>query len=423
MKAKGDCYRAAVVLLVIACVLFVGARQAAATEPDYYRCVGSSCLVWGSCSDGCGPIWFRVRKAAVVKQGPTTENPWTFTWLEAWGTGDFVVECSCDEGENWETAATYKICKITLYVNSGCTTELTDWEAGDNNLRSPKFCFGKEESIYIKVEGPSGLGDSFFEVQVTSESDTTGVPIVLDDEGSGVYKNTSTSGELLRLSTASSQAAYDYIKVVDEEVLTFKLKVKSSGAEICTLDVMVDRGEFATITARSYDSRPNINNAPDRTPLWNDAADEFKNDINDSGEGNLDWWGVGEVRGSDAGNNDAFDDFLKNGGSNQANNLESDMFYTHSHGNNTGDLYGTEITSAGPPIIEDWETIFDCSNDFAAGDWNNDVEWPIIKACSVLQHDGTGRAHYEDALEHAPRRAPPAASSRFCRATGFRARW
>jgi hypothetical protein len=168
---------------------------------------------------------------------------------------------------------------------------------------------------------------------------------------------------------------------------------------------MVDRGEFATGTGRSYDSKLQPPNGEDRTPLWNTAADEFKNDITDSWwGGNLDWWNVGEVRGSFAGNNDAFKNMIKNAGGNLDNNLEADMFYAQSHGQLNGELFGTK-PKADDPAHEEVDYFLNPATDFAAEDWNNDLDWPIIKACQAIYHIGPARPRWQAILEHGPRKA------------------
>jgi len=88
---------------------------AEAAPPHYYKCIGDKSTAWGSCPEGCPTIKFRVKKGAEVKASHTA-SPWTWTWLEAWGTGDFTAECSCDDGTTWATAATYTVYEVTSLV-------------------------------------------------------------------------------------------------------------------------------------------------------------------------------------------------------------------------------------------------------------------------------------------------------------------
>jgi len=165
MKAKGDCYRAAVVLLVVVCVGIVWARRAAATEPDFYRCLGSSGWAEGSCPGECDPIQFQIKKGGVVKAGPTTDNPWTWTWQEAWGTGDFVVECSCNSGTNWSTVATYTVFEVEI------DTAFPAFVAKDEDLSLDCTVNGTTGGTFswTKVTGP---GNVTFSPSATSEDPT-----------------------------------------------------------------------------------------------------------------------------------------------------------------------------------------------------------------------------------------------------------
>jgi len=307
--------------------------------------------------------------------------------------------------------ALIRVVEVELYRDSGHEKPLDDWKAEGGNPRSPKYLFGKDDPIYVKVPFYAGKSDeteTFYDaVKVKSESDTSG-DIKLSvkesfDAGQSCY-NKLVDGELLYLDSSSDS---NHIKVVDEEVLTFYLEVPPGGTYVESNSVMVDRGEFATGAARSYDSKLDPNpDPPDRTPLWNDNSDEFKNDITDPGEGDLDWWDVGEIRGSYGGDNSDFFDFVKDAGSNDSNNLEADMIYVDSHGDEsaTGLLIGTE-PNVTDPSKEKTVLILDPFWDFESSDWNNDLDWAILHTCSTLQHDGTGRGKWEDMLKQSPRRA------------------
>lgn len=119
-------------LLVVGLVFVLG-QYAAADPPHFYKCVGDGSTAWGSCPEGCPTIKFRIKKGAqVLCEDPVNDNyachtgtPWAFNWKPQWGTGEgavtgvgeFSVECSCDGGTTWETAATYTVyAKVTSVV-------------------------------------------------------------------------------------------------------------------------------------------------------------------------------------------------------------------------------------------------------------------------------------------------------------------
>jgi hypothetical protein len=230
------------------------------------------------------------------------------------------------------------------------------------------------------VTGPPGLGNSTFDVKVTSESDTTGVTISLDEISAGVYQNTSAGGELLRLADSSSQGPVDYIQVVEEEVLTFTLLVDqaATGCSQCTKSVMVDKGEYAAggIQVFMADATEFKDEMEDDRVNWQRAGyQEFANDV-----------------GGAAGN--AMQLFIENGGASTANRIESDFMLYTCHGEADGDLIDND--SPGQRIMQ--------ASDIANGsDWNNDAEWVWSDACLTLNVTGGGRNAWDDALFGAPR--------------------
>jgi hypothetical protein len=114
-------------------VSVLGAARALADPPHFYKRIGSGSTAWGSCPEGCPTIRFRIKKGAqALCDAPVSDSdashsgtPWHFTWKDQWGTGEgaqigtggFSVECSCDGGTSWHTAATYSVFEFTLTVD------------------------------------------------------------------------------------------------------------------------------------------------------------------------------------------------------------------------------------------------------------------------------------------------------------------
>lgn len=261
---------------------------------------------------------------------------------------------------------------MRLFRDKALTKPLDDWPAETGKLRSPKYIFGKKDSIYIRVKGPAWLGSNL-SVRVTSESDTDGVEIDLV-ETNGTYVNDAQRG-LLRLGDATVAGPTNFIKVVEEDVLTFKLKVR--GCETgYNPDVMVDRGEHAECGISVF---------------FGDAA-AFNGEMDAN---RVHWWNVGYAQYSDQCASPSDQDygkmpsFIRSSGTNKANSVESDFFLYTCHGDNGGN--GVLLDNSGNPIMYP-------SNMANSSDWNNDVEWVWADACSTLSTNGTGRDGWDDAL-------------------------
>jgi len=82
-------------------------------------------------------------------------------------------------------------------------------------------------------------------VRVTSGSDAAGFELVLDEQSTGVYRNTEASGNRLALAAGTTRGQVDRIKVVDEEVLQVAWVDKPE----FSYSAMVDRGEWLAIAA------------------------------------------------------------------------------------------------------------------------------------------------------------------------------
>ena len=260
-----------------------------------------------------------------------------------------------------------------LYRNSGCTDTYDDWTASGDALRSPKYILAEDDNIYIKVTSASGLGNSHYTVQVTSESDSTGVTIDLAESPAGVYKN--SGNELLRLAGATDEgASYDTIKIVNEEVLTFSLRAQSVAIDSET--VMADRGQYAS------------------GGLWGLAGldvDKFR----DEAEA-IDWTSAGydDAWAADCGIVDTtayhyVRAFVRDCGLDLATQGEADIFYWKTHGNTSGELCDASFRA-----VMDGRDISDST------DWNQDLEWVWALSCSLINEvTGDGLIRWDDALD------------------------
>lgn len=261
------------------------------------------------------------------------------------------------------------------------TVKLDDWPQSGSIPRSPKYLFGKDDNIFIKLTGPVGLAAGAIKAKITSESDTTGITIDLTEVEPGVYVNRAP-GKPLRLGNSTeTNSDYVTIKVVDEEVLTFKVVI--NGTEGRGPDVMVDKAEFAgagtpTFWGISTGDRTTVRTeALNNARLW-DAGDGFNN----------------------------LPTGIKNAGANFRDTLEADFYHFSSHGGviaqSNGERWGTGI-------------LFDDNNNLImnpvasdgivnTSDWNNDVDWVILASCSQIDWRGAGgKARWLPALRGTPK--------------------
>ncbi|TGO03371.1 hypothetical protein PN36_07735 [Candidatus Thiomargarita nelsonii] len=171
----------------------------------------------------------------------TTKSPFYITTANA-STGVKTITASVILGnDNGSDSETLQVVKVEVFRDANFTLPLTDWPASGGNPRSARFLLGSDDPIYVQVTGigtnPSKQETISDAIRVLSESEPTGIPLTLTETGvNGVFRN---SGDLLFLSTESSQGDQKKIKVVDEEVLSFKPSNQSC------FDVMVDRAELS----------------------------------------------------------------------------------------------------------------------------------------------------------------------------------
>ena|GEM_PF-1973032 len=168
-------------------------------------------------------------------------------------------------------AVSLTVIQVELFTDEDFTNTLDDWpkEKNPDKIRSPKYMFGENDPIYARV---GQLGTDPFEaehypsfVKVTSESDTTGVYLTVRETGPNtqIFVNMEEEGELLYLAESSSDGSKAKIKVIDEEVLTFWLRIQpGSDNYVSCKSVMVDRGEVGVewqSAYGTYDTYPTLN--------------------------------------------------------------------------------------------------------------------------------------------------------------------
>jgi hypothetical protein len=183
------------------------------------------------------------------------------------------------EGLPFEDKIKVTVVHVELFRDSAYTQPLDDWPKSGNLLRSPRYIFGEDDPIYVQVKNigtdPSNIENKSSAVAVKSQSSSKYIYLTLQETGvdTEIFRNSEALGELLYLSTSSSQGDGDKIKVVDEEVLNFWLLMPPGSTSYKrSIDVMVDRGEVAAV---------------DGTPTLD--AGEFHNDM----LSNYDWFSNG----------------------------------------------------------------------------------------------------------------------------------
>jgi len=151
------------------------------------------------------------------------------------------------------------VTRVELFRDSGFSKVLDDWPASGEDPRSPKYIFREEnDPIYVKVLWLGHNSDELENipdaVKVTSASCPGGIYLELEEEcdDCAEFKNSlAPDGELLYLSSLCSEGSdRDKIEVIDEEVLTFWLRIPPTGTPfnyVESVSVMVDRAEVAAV--------------------------------------------------------------------------------------------------------------------------------------------------------------------------------
>ncbi|MHC4461687.1 MAG: zona pellucida domain-containing protein [Planctomycetota bacterium] len=296
----------------------------------------------------------------------------------------------------------YTVVELEVFIDSSYSQVLDDWPKDGDQLRSPKYIFGEDDPIYVQV---ANLGTDPLEVEtftdvvwVTSESDTSDtVKLKLQETGPDTqkFRNLEELGELLYLSTSSSEGVGDKIEVIDEEVLTFWLEIQPGSDNYVTCKtVMVDRGEYAMATQK-----------PDDWGWWYDVAEDFESPL----QGYFKWWANGDEKGPT-------EDFIRDGGTDSQCDIMSIAGHAYPAYGVQGDfssikLNGTDYEEGEDGYVispheesygqyighkyheEDDEWKLDTSppgtptTGGIEDSWNTDMEWVILSSCGQLRND------------------------------------
>jgi hypothetical protein len=336
-------------------------------------------------------------------------------YVEGWSTSgprfDKVSLTYSKNGSFHTDTVNFTVVKLEVSTDSSYTNPLDDWPKDGDQLRSPKYIFGEDDPIYVQVDN-LGTDPQIAEpisdfVKVTSESDVSGI-IKLNVKETGVatqiFRNSEAGGELLYLSTASSEGAGDKIEVIDEEELTFWLEIQPDSDNYVTCKtVMVDRGEYAMATQK-----------PDSGGWFYDVAEDFEGPLS----AYFKWWPNGDVKGPT-------EDFIRDGGTNS----QCDIMSIAGHGlpayesvfssiklNGTDYELGDDGYCISPH--EDSSGIYVGHKYFDEDDewkldtyppgtpttggiedsWNTDMEWVILSACHLLRNDTPGSPEDGDTI-------------------------
>ncbi len=313
----------------------------------------------------------------------------------SFATGTHTLEVTVtnadDSSDTDSDTDTVRMIRFGVFRDAACTKVLDDWPEDGSQLRSPKYIFGKEDYIYMEVEGPSGLGNSHFDVRVTSESDsTTGVSLDLDEVTPGVYRT--TSGEYLALADSTNPSGpADLLKVLDEEVLDFHLE--AGGDIVCQKEIMVDRREFLMIAGSEHDKifpvvgHFNSNVAAGRNGIssspilgWENGYLEGKHYDSDT------------VTVSDKNYEESKASAYKNGAHDGSS--RSDCLYYCGHGGDGILVFQNVIEDTPLGGGAAWKPSFPGENG-----WSNDVDFAINASCSVLGTDSNRDAFVTDFID------------------------
>jgi len=260
---------------------------------------------------------------------------------------------------------------------------LDDWDDGG----CPKYIFGKDDPIYVFVPYYAGLSDVVEEfpsaVMVKSESDTSGDIKLLIAESYGgeqdcTNENSINQHELLYLATSSSQGNDgDYIKVEEEELLTFYLKVPPDGGYVESNSVKVDKGEFFEV-AGSDDGKNNedfnyaISEAEDKIDAY------YKWSKNGYMEGRA--YASACVMSTDDKAYENSKEVKINDSSSDSNS--SDLIIYSGHGK-LGDLETCHVPNTdtcGSQFYAYWSHM----PAVVGAGWSDDVDWILFSACQVF---------------------------------------
>ena len=353
------------------------------------------CISFGN---GGAAIWSARTKVTVFPLATWQNDSHRVLYVEGTSVssdlGDVVLTLEYDYNGDGVSDAYDQVCltvvSMKLYYQFADDVQmhpLDDWSKpeGSDLLRSPKHIFGLQDDVFVVVTGPAGLGSGYFAAHVSSESDA-GIDVLLfeDPPYSGNYYN--SWYQVLRLADAHANGPPNKIKIVEEEVADFELKVSpnSSGSYNPTeffRDVMLDKGEFAVCAV---------------------GVPTFQADVQpllDSFTGTpLSWWdGSGGTHVfQPPGQLGQMGTFIQACGASTDGIGQADFLTWSCHGEYDGNL------TQGSTLI------IDAENGVSASQWNTDFDWAWGLSCSILHTypghvNNWGRGAWDDWLFGVPR--------------------
>lgn len=311
---------------------------------------------------------------------------------ESSGPRDVTIKLTyTKQGLTFEDKIKVTVVHVELYRDAEYTQLLDDWAKvpGEDLLRSPKYMFGEDDPIYVQVKNigidPSNIENISSAVAVKSQSSSEYIYLTLQETGvdTEIFRNSEAAGELLYLSTSSSEGDGDKIKVVDEEVLNFWLKFppRDGGIYKRSMDVMLDRGEFLAIAGSETSELSNW--LTSSVPYFNQNISDAKTKM----QNNYKWWQNGYMKGiyyskNVFGPSDLNYELSKEIAFNAGADLYSscaDFLFCSSHGDE-GHLVIILTLNDGYVMWDPYATS-------SGSGWSEDVEFCLLSACQVLGTD------------------------------------
>lgn len=308
------------------------------------------------------------------------------------------------------------VCKIFVYRDRPYFTfPMDDWPAVNDCPRSPKFVFGKTRPISIKVE----LGEEKASIFVTVHNVANNEEIDIECprvgpavNGVSTYKSR-VEDEILYLADHTQDTSNgDYIHVVDEEVLEFRIK----DDEECKVDYMVDRGECAATTVQDVKTTEQTPEKDDDHKGAMEAGFIAGASALVAGAESFDplttpWWNIGTKYS--ANSQDSMAQFIRDAGPNNPKDLEADLLFVGAHGSVTNFIGGGDVPTdryfrhfnptrnfplvrrpgqeSNDPLGEsekwymDEDLIWPPIQTFSSpSDWNQDMDWLMLYSCNQI---------------------------------------
>lgn len=286
--------------------------------------------------------------------------------------------------------------EVVLYVYRDTpywTKPLEDWSGG-GTPRSPKYVFGRKRPISVEIHALRDVPE--MDVWVTNADNGESLGITCKNAGwskkhAGYHVYRHAESDALYLAGQTSKEKEKTIKVVEEEVLEFEVR----GIGYTKKTYMVDRGEYATVTADCGDDSENKGLEGPAGYFWRQAS-EFS-------PFTTSWWSAGSaIRAINPA------PFIRAAGSGFLNTREADLLYIGAHGN-----YETTLVGRGPALFvpsadqliikpgaahaKNGDDQFTHPEEFAyieglehscakfeEGDWGKDLDWAVMVSCYQL---------------------------------------